>query len=230
MEGLAPLIIFAVLAIAGVLRKVYEQRREAEEARDRATRRKIRREDLPEATRRLLYGEGTKTAEPRGATPPPVPQGRPRQAVPAIPVSREQAQPRPGPQPQVRPTAQPARPVPRPAPQRPAQPVQRAQQPRPLPQPHQRPQRRPRPQPQRPPQPQAPPPAEAEEPARPARQARRRPARRPGPARPRTAQRPRSARRVKRARPATHALFSGLDDVRRGIVAAEVLGPPKALR
>lgn len=85
MEQLFGFLIFALLAIFSVASKVREQRKEEERRAQKARGKKEERLDLPEATRRTLYGEpGIPTAKPREA-PPPV----------AYPMREVREQPRP---------------------------------------------------------------------------------------------------------------------------------------
>ena len=98
-------IIFAVIAGVTILGKIKESR--GEQDRDKG-RKILRREDLPEATRRMLYGdvEDIRTAKPRQARPSathtprvqPIPTAQPRQAPPQrrqAPPQRQAATPAP---------------------------------------------------------------------------------------------------------------------------------------
>ena len=119
MEEYIGLLIFAVIAIGSWIMKAREQRMEAERRKNRVERQDV---ELPEATRRMLYGgETIPTAQPKReqsqdgmeeegwqpVTPPPRPQQRPqppqRQEPRRTPV-QEQQRPR-----QTQPTAAPRR-------------------------------------------------------------------------------------------------------------------------
>jgi hypothetical protein len=106
MDDLLGLLIFAAIAVVGVVSKVVEGRK-AEQRKNRPI---VKRDDLPEATKRMLYGDG---AGPRTATPrqdaPHIPTAKPRGAV---------TQTVPPPTPQPRQTAPQRRPVPQSAGQR----------------------------------------------------------------------------------------------------------------
>lgn len=148
-EQVIGLIVFAVIAAVSGLAKLQEHRKE-EEARKQRSANRPSVEDLPEATRRMLYGDSTPpvarrrgegmptppVAIPRAEVPRPAPQRRPvPQRQQEIPV----APPRQAP-PQQRPYAPSApRPIAQPLPQRqdwrgtPAQPAPQ----RPMPDPRQ---------------------------------------------------------------------------------------------
>lgn len=92
-EQILGFLIFMGIAGFGWLNKAYEERKAAERRR---TQKPLRREDLPEASRRQLYGEGRvgdplnpPVARPRTAAPAAAPDRRtlpptmPRQAPPA---------------------------------------------------------------------------------------------------------------------------------------------------
>lgn len=242
MENLLAFVVFIVIAAVSMAQKAREARKKAEEE-SRHLEELSRRPELPEATRRVLYGEGGEP--PRPTAPPPhtdlpeatrrilygdrteIPMARPRgdTAAPARPVVVA----RPAP-----PSAPPDR-VPR-SPGRPDGPTVRQPQARP----------QPRPAPQRPPSPAAP--------VRPAVPPRRTPPIPTAPVQRRQAaveqdesawvqtrreereQRQAHARREVQAR-ATRAanrrdarLFAGGRALGRAMVLREVLGPPLALR
>jgi hypothetical protein len=94
MDQLVGFIIFAAIAIGSWVLKAREQRQEAERRRQRADQADTQEVDLPEATRRMLYGdEAVPTARPkrdhhetgesedeegwRPVAPPPRPQPQP---------------------------------------------------------------------------------------------------------------------------------------------------------
>ena len=187
---------------------------------------------MPEATRRAIYGtEDVPVAKPRtepgkseeGREPLvvarrqefEVPAAQPRRAMPP-PVAPHPVRPQP-----VRPSqpsrhaAPPSRPQPAPGPA-PLRPVEQRRlapetQPRPAPQETSHPQRR---QPQR--RRQAPPPVLQPEPEGP-----RTPARAAFQAAP-------PMQHAHRGTGRRHRLFANMDEVRRGIILREILGPPKA--
>lgn len=100
MEQLFGFLIFVLLAVFSVASKVREQRKEEERRAQREREKKEERLDLPEATRRTLYGEpGIPTARPREAPPPvayPMREVR-EQPAPARPIEAEAAEGRHGP-------------------------------------------------------------------------------------------------------------------------------------
>lgn len=118
------LIIFAVIAAFSGLAKLQEQRKEEEARKQRRERRGV--DELPEATRRMLYGDGgppvaRRRSEGQPPSPPPVPRAEaPRPAPQRRPVPQRQ-QPAPPsrrevPQRQLAPEA--PRPIAKPLPQR----------------------------------------------------------------------------------------------------------------
>ena len=237
---LGPLIIL-ILAVASVVGQVVESRKKKEQNKES----ELRGEDMPEATRRMLYGDGDDVD---------IPMAKPKQnSQPAVPPPP----PPPRRQTQAAPQAQ--------APQRRQVPEQRAQRPAPVrrqPQVQQRTEAAPKRRSVRdfiPPEarrrvqetlqevwrqaqqagqvevePEDKPPAE-----RPARPAQRSEAA-PSEMRSKTRQRSEQRQPVRTSAPATrkkkrpaHPLMRGLIDspknVRRGIVLREILGPPKGL-
>lgn len=212
MESLFGLIIFGIIAAVSGLVKLAEKRKEEELRKQRPTKQNV--DELPEATRRMLYGDGgPPVARRRGAGPPPppiavprretLPQAPQRRPVPqrqvniptAVPQHRETTQQQPVPQPR-------QRPVP-PLPGRmPAQAPARQSAQRTLQENWQRAQRPPESQQQRTPQP-----AAAEERAR-----RASPARQRG------------------SRASIKDLLHHPKTLRTSIILQEVLSPPKALR
>jgi len=225
MEQLILLVVFLVIAgLFSVIKKVQEQVEQEKRRQERERRQEA--EGLPEATRRLLYGneEPERAAPDTSAQPlrgrrewrPPVavPRGRPTQPVvppPVPPAPSRRAKPiqQRAPQPRVPRPQRPAKTAQRRVPQPPGTPVsvhevlRRGPQARPAAKPAQRP---------------AP-----ESPQRPRPRARRRPTAAPPPQRP-------APHRVKRKRAPAKALFSGLDDIRQGVVMREILGPPVSMR
>ena len=105
MEEFIGLIIFGVIAAISGFAKLQEQRKE-EEARKQRSANRPSVDELPEATRRMLYGDGgppvakrrgegtpPPVAVPRAEAPRPAPQQRPvpqrQQGMPAAPPRRE---------------------------------------------------------------------------------------------------------------------------------------------
>ncbi len=228
MNGTIGFIIFVIIAIASVVKRIREAQEEEERRRSLP---KTRPEDLPEATRRMLYGDTqVPTARERQApTQPTVIVARPRQVL-----VEDTEGPRPVPPPPVIPP-QPTRPTVRPRqipiPPRPMQPSRPTMMP-----------------PRRAPQPAQPRPTAAMPPPSVARQflsgeegmdfdtraaaetgdgewvvreqqERRRQAEQ---AQRRTVARTRTVRRQR--------LFAHGTDLRRAILMNEILGPPVALR
>lgn len=112
MDELGYVVVIIIVAIASVIGKIQEQRKAQE---GKKSRKPVRPEDLPEATRRLLYGAPEK---PVSETRRQEPQVRTAQPRTARPVQRQQPQTvrRPVvPQPQRRPqqAVQPPPPPPR---------------------------------------------------------------------------------------------------------------------
>ncbi len=207
MDEIGSLVIVVIIVVASLIGKIQEQRK----ARERKLSRKpVRPEDLPEATRRMLFGSPEKPAAEARREEAPVRTAQPRVA-PQVERPRPQPVRRPlGPQAprQARETVTPPPPPVRrrPAPQPAVQPetvsmqarheqmmAQRMKQLRD---------------------------AQAQHSAmiQRAQQIRQRGAAAVAP-------QPRARRK---AAPSGAGLFSNLDDVRRGIVMMEVLGPPKA--
>lgn len=247
MEELIGFVIFLVLAAFSMVSKVREQRAEEERRAQRAREKAQEQIDLPEATRRTLYGEsGPPVAQPRQAPPvtppPPAAEAGPLEKLDSTGQRRaatEQvrnvpAQSTGGKTPPQRVAgAPPAAPRPAPRPvslddlwQQMQREVQRRMQPAPAAAP--------------------PAPVHQQAPAAPAapRQAQQRPRQQRHkqkhvrPAAPAAQQRPRTApaspaaapqRRAPAPRPCGTALFTNLDDVRRAIMLREVLGPPRAM-
>lgn len=132
MENVIVVVLFLVFVVGGLIKNY----RETQQSQQRADERRLRKEDLPEATRRQIYGDETvpartatvREATPRQAeTPPSLPTQRPK-LDPAAETARELfetlfgettierpvAQPpiqRRGPRPTPRPAASPPRPL-----------------------------------------------------------------------------------------------------------------------
>lgn len=239
LDSIAYIIIVVIFLLIGLIRWILEmsgaiKRREEE--------REISVEELPEVTRRMLFGEEVPppTARPAGphdaGAEGTIIVAKPRQPAPVGRVEPRVATPRVGaPPPPIpgRMSAPPPPPVrPRAAPQ-----VTRAQA-------AEAPPRRPMPQPESRPIPrveegqmarESQPPKPFSPPRRPS--APRRPPRAPmpipqdvdeGPA-PEPVRRHRQAERRPKPQP-EFVLFRDMDDLRRAIVLREVLGPPKALQ
>ncbi len=123
MDGLIGFLIFVGIVIVSVVSRVNEMRK-AEEERQRDKMPPLSPSDMPESTRRMIFGDGTDipTARPRQA-PPPVVVARPRTIVVEEhegPAHRPAPPPGPVPARKI-PVPQAARPVPPPRPaQRPA--------------------------------------------------------------------------------------------------------------
>lgn len=218
MESLVPIIIFLViLALSGISRLAQKQRLEDKERSQGRT----RPQDLPERTRRMIYGDSVPTARPRqpggegqepsGMRPeqPAPTAARPmelRDLMDAFLGERSSASRRAEPPPIGRIPEEVRRPAvpperPRVQPQARPQPVRR----------HARPPAQRVAQPKR-----QPAPIEGQRPQpKPLAQAQRPPERPPAPRRV-------PARRCR--------LLAGIEEVRRGIILSEILGPPKALR
>lgn len=225
-------LILILLAVGAGIQKLIAQR-QAGERRGRAG--QIKAKDLPEKTRRQLYG----TQKVPGARSPVRPERvgdlarQERTAQEEMTIPRRQPVKEPAPfQPRVAKPARPRPPVARPAPPpqaRPAPPEPLPPQLEPPTQPEQagrvremmerarRQMERPRPPVRRRPA-EAPPAPEV---------ARRRPPRRPS--RVQAEPQPAPTRPGLRKRP-LQALFAEMDSVRRGIIFHEILGPPKAFR
>ncbi|HIJ75001.1 MAG TPA: hypothetical protein HPP83_12960 [Candidatus Hydrogenedentes bacterium] len=216
MESLILLIVgAAVLGLFTVINKVQEQ---IERERRRQTREsRLDASELPEATRRQLYGspEGPPVARP-AVRPAPGQQRREWRPPVAVPRGGRPVVPPPVPPPQRQ-----AQPGQRRVPQPPGTPVllrevlERATRREPIPA-----QARPVPAPRRPQPP-------LETVAKPA------PRRRPPAPKQRRAAAPRPQPQRVPARPkraGARVLFADLDDARRGIVMSEILGPPVSMR
>ncbi len=211
MDNLLGLLIFAVIAIVGLLNKAAQNRKGGEEAPPSTP--PIEPEDLPETLRRMIYGDARPIPKARPAQPPqarapyqpPVarPAQQPRQTTPQQRQARPQrnvivqAAPR---------TAEPSGDTPTPTRMRPDQ-VRPA--PRPAPVPHASAPKAPKPVPR----PSAPAPAAVSQVAQ------------------QVAARMATRKRTepKKAAPAG-AFFKSIDEVRRGIVISEILGPPVSMR
>ncbi len=210
MEELLGFLVFAVIALVSFVGKLREQRKQSQEAE--SERPKVRPMDLPEATRRMLYGDSMEppVAVPRGESSPEPPVAVPRREPPPLhtPPPRRTAAPE-RPVPPVRTPAAPPRRIEAPPVLRPTaadiqhelrRAIQRAFQQTPVRQAVRRP-----------------PPVSEEERERP-------PVKAPKPAQP-----PKRRRAEERAAP-LRRLLGDLNDVRRGIILQEILGPPKSLR
>jgi hypothetical protein len=243
LQGFAPVIILIVLAVLGIAQKIKEQRQVAER---RAQDPKTTIQGMPPETRRMIYGDQAPTARPRENNDqsevadwtellfpkqPPRPleprTAKPRQSATPVATHPKVQSPVPPPLTTARPAPEgealrplaparppvpprPARPAPLQRPVRPTVPVQSGRQAtpamqhsRPLPRPHQRETVRTA----------RVPVVEEQE----------------GPKQPRMPAPPPKAPQVRKKRPAL-TLFYAIEDVRRGIVLSEVLGPPKAFQ
>ena len=214
MDELGSVLVIIIVVVASLIGKIQEQRKASERKRSRKP---VRPEELPEATRRMLYGDPDRPAVDARHKPAPVRTAQPRVAPQAArpQVERPRAQPmrrplEPQAPRQVREAAPPAAPPPK---------VQRRPAPPPEPQPetlsiqerHELMM------------------AQRMKELRDARAQRsatlhraqqiRKQGRAVAAARPRT---------VKKETPFREDLFSDFDDVRRGIVMMEILGTPKA--
>lgn len=135
VEEFIGLIIFGIIAAVSGLAKLQEQRKEEQARKERGNRKGV--DELPEATRRMLYGDGgppvarrrsegppPPVALPQAEAPRPAPQRRPvpqrQQTAPAGPPwqqpPQQPAPQRPAPQRQFAPDA--PRPIAQPLPQR----------------------------------------------------------------------------------------------------------------
>ncbi len=247
------LVFVVIMTVVSLVRKIQEAKQEAARKEDAS----LRREKLPEATRRRLYGEGPgadtdiPVARPRTQAPAarPVAQGPESvyDRLPAWELETRDEHALAG----WEKAAQEDRRVPwEEAEERPVPAASQRRAPIPV-------QQRPRPQQPAPPSEEDPlrqarelmeqilgrsaPPQEPARPLRPQRE-RRRPAARkpqPPPAAPKPAQtqaaqaRPEAPDAPRAARAKSHKfydLISDMDSVRRGIILLEVLGPPKALQ
>jgi hypothetical protein len=208
MEELGTLVVIFIIVFASVIGKIQEQRKAQERKKSHKP---VRPEDLPEATRRLLYGTPEKPASETRRESPQVRTAQPRTAPP---VQRQQPQQIPRPvQPQMQRPAQQTVAPPPPPPRRRAP----GRQPEGKPETVSLQARHEQMMAQRRKQLQD---AQAQHAATVQRaQQIRQGAIEPAQVAP-------ASRR--RKAPAVSALFSNLDDVRRGIVMMEVLGTPKA--
>lgn len=135
MESLIGGIVFLIILAVSVLQKIKEFREDQEYKRNSSSRPSI--EDLPEETRRMLYGEPTvrraESAEEVIPIPVARPQQRPQQRPQPVqprPVQRQAPPPKPRPQP----VQQPRRAVPPPPPPPTLRTREEPQPPRPAPQ------------------------------------------------------------------------------------------------
>ena len=81
VEELIGLVIFGVIAAISGLAKLQEQRKEEQARKERGNRKGV--DELPEATKRMLYGDGgPPVARRRGEGPPPPPVAVPRAEAP----------------------------------------------------------------------------------------------------------------------------------------------------
>lgn len=233
VEELIGLIIFGIIAAVSGLAKLQEQRKEEQARKERGNRKGV--DELPEATKRMLYGDGgPPVARRRGEGPPPPPVAVPRAEAP-----RPAPQRRPVPQRQQGAPAGPPwqQPPQQPAPQRPAPQRQFAPDaPRPIAQPLQRQDWRGTPEM---PQPQAPQTdyressvvasEHAQERARSAEEAIRAEARYRSTDAAKPSVAPKQPARMSQAQ-----LFRGLarnkNALRASMITMEVMGPPKGLR
>ncbi len=232
MEEFIGLIIFGIIAAVSGLAKLQEQRKEEEARKQRANRKGV--DELPEATRRMLYGDGgPPVARRRGEGPPPPPLAVPRAEAPRPAPQRRPVPPRQQSAPAGPPWQQPPQ---QPPPQRPAPQRQFAPEaPRPIAQPL--PQRRDwRETPQMPPAQQQPDYREssvvasehAQERARSAEEVIRQEERY------RSTDAPKQAAPKQPARMSQAQLFRSLarnkNALRASMITMEVMGPPKGLR
>jgi hypothetical protein len=139
MENLIGFLIFVTIAIVSSVMQNAKQKREDAERKAKQELKKQQRgtaPNMPEATRRMLYGDGDReipTAQPRQT---PHPTAVPRPAIPAAPRAQDMAPRAPERMaPQTEHTQRPAVPRPPAAPQRVPQPTQRTARPRALVQP-----------------------------------------------------------------------------------------------
>jgi len=209
MDEIGSLVVVIIIVVASLIGKIQEQRRAKER---KLSRKPVRPEDLPEATRRMLYGAPDKPAAEARREAAPV-----RTAQPRVAPRLE----RPRPQPMRRP----------PQPQAPRQVLETATPPPPPPPVRRRP---------------APPPETQPETVSMQARHEQMMAQRMGQLRDAQAQHAAMLQRAqqirqggaaaaaqqprarRKAAPSGAGLFSNLDEVRRGIVLMEVLGPPKA--
>jgi hypothetical protein len=221
-DNLIPIAIFIIIMVVGAVRKAQESK-QVGDRQQQSKRTSV--EDLPEETRRMLFGDPrVPTAQRRGAAPTVqrtseaeapevlVADPRPRQATPAHPVRqapqraerpireatsrRQVAPPMRKPQAQAQRSARPQVQQRRSAPRQPAATQRTAQQRPPA-------QRRPQQTPQRSSQ-----------------------------SRQQQAERSRQRQAAPAAAPTAraHPLFAGMGDVRRGILISEILGPPVSMK
>lgn len=210
MEELLGFLIFAAIALVSLVGKLREQRKPSQETESEGP--IARPEDLPEATRRMLFGDSMEPplAVPRGESPPEPPVAVPRREPPprqTPPPRRAVAPERPVP-PLRAPAAPPRRIEPRPVLRPTAADVQRELR-RTMQRALQQTQVR-----------QAvrrPPPVFEEEHEG------------PPPEAPKPAQ-PTKRRRAEQRTAPLRGFLRDINDVRRGIILQEILGPPKSLR
>jgi len=210
VEELLGFLVFVAIALVSLVGKLREQRKQSQETE--SERPKMRPEDLPEATRRMFFGDSMEppVAIPRGESSPEPPVAVPRREPPRLqtpPPRRAAAPERPVPPvrtPEAPPRRIEAQPVLRPTAadiQRELRrTMQRAFQQTPLRQAVRRP----------------PPVVEEEREG-------------PPPEAPKPAKPPKRHRAEERPAPFGR-LLGDLSDVRRGIILQEILGPPKSLR
>ena len=238
IEDIGSIIALVVFALIALFRKFSEQKEIEQEQKNQ---RKQAPQPLPDATRRMLYGDDAPVArpraEPRAGEQGPVvakpkgtlnvPTAQPRRVVPP-PEAPKQVQPRPA-----QPVPYPAqRPVPSPRPQEvqtgtPLRPAQEQRRVAPEPQRHvaSEEQRRPAPEQRRP----APPPVVHGRPQ----QRRKTPPpilteEREGPAPARQPIQQGPAMQPKRRSSQKRRMFADTRELQRAIILREVLGPPKA--
>lgn len=222
MENIFGLVVFLVFVISAIARMVQESKKGP--AKRPKGQEPLTRDMLPEATRRKLYGDGGDSG-PRMATPK---QAQPRTATPVRregPARREEPL-APGRQLLDALTGR-AQSMEEEEEWTPAQPPPRRELPRAV-QP-----------PPPPPLPQAPPRVVARQEQRPRRRERSsqqtaqvrqaQPPRQRTPRRTRQSSAKRAVPTASRRRGPSSVLFGGLNDVRKAIVFAEILGPPKSM-
>ena len=220
MENLVGFVIFLVIIVVSIINKIRTEGQESQQPLDRP----ISRDDIPEATRRMLYGDGSDimVAKPRTAASEHHRTPGPPHPVGARQVEVDGEGPRPRPVPPV-----PPRPQPRPAPTMQTRPMPVRQAPaavhaKPVPQPV----RREMPQPQSHLRPQSHPqtarrPVIIEEKEGPTKTVAPTPQRKPQ-ARPATVQ-------ARSGGTSLTAMLACKEGLSRGILLREILGPPRAL-
>ncbi len=244
MDEFIPVIIIGVIIISSIMGKIKEAKEEAERQR-RTESRRVRAQDLPESAQRQLYGKGADipVAHAKGAPPMPPPRrvAEPRMAQPAQQPRRLQPQrekhipPMPDnrtvkmpertvmPTPSLRERAQTMRDKLEHAFEEVAEQADLIQNPA-------RVERKPPARPQRPSaQQRQARKAQAQQQARQAQQQKAEQQRQRQAAQQKQARARRAA--APRRQPATaRTLFTSMNDVRRGIVLSEILGPPKSMQ